>query len=325
MEPAGLAPDTATDPDTTPDAELLAATVATVGIDADTGPFVQPPLTDPEGGSGRTCSRAARHTGPATATTAMHAVYFVPSDVKAQYYDRPIVCNDGYHEESTIGYAIMNARNWMASSAAQAAGPGSLKGKSYKRLKRTDSAYSRTFSFTDVRFFRSAHPDSYFRTDTFPKIINELNAAGWSNSKYMVFADVENWQGIGGTATYRGKFATGFRRIAYYDSAGNLVRQAVKWGCATDADTAAEHEMTHAFGAVPPSGSQEYDTKHPKHATGPGDVMYWKLTGTLSGKHTNGSAAPNTYWDVATDTYSSAVLGFGSYLESNGNVALRVC
>lgn len=325
----GVLPVSVVDADNLVDKDLEAAKVATVGFNGDTGPFVMPPLNDPNGGSGRTCKRAPRDDrsgGPPAASSSVQVVYFVPSDVTAGWYDLPIVCDDGYRAESSIGYALTNVRDWMASQHQYSS--QTIQDKAYKRLRRTVTAYNRTFTVTDVMFVRSTHPQSYFATITAAKIGDELTTRGWNvNGKYAVFADVENPDGVSGAGQYRGRFAIGFRRVVDRDASGNVVHAAQRWGCATDGDTTAAHEITHTMGAVPSPTSDlsDYDPSHPRHVKSTGDLMYYKIVATLSGEHTNGTATSEAFFDPLGASYTGAVLGFGTYLEPHTTYALHAC
>jgi hypothetical protein len=306
------------------DTDLAAAEVSGVGIDPDTGLFLQPIGNDPNGGSGRTCKRAARvdrSIGPPAIAAPVQVIYFVPNDVPPNMgLDQPIVCNDGYRVESGIGYAFMNLRDWTASVRGGQA--DRIHGKSYKRQIRSVTAYDKSFTFTNVMFVRGNQTEAYYRDyeyGAFDAIVTEMVHRGWRGGRFAVFADVTGLHAVGGTADVGGEWAVAYRRLR----SNKGVQTAVRWGCATDGDTAAAHELTHEFGAVPP-GAPEWVTGY--HVTQEPDLMYPTLRSTFSARRTNGTATAPTSWDRDKDSYTSTILtAANGYLDANQNGILRVC
>lgn len=278
--------------------------------------------------AGASCSYLPRrdHTnGPAPANASqLQLIYFVPADVAARNWDRPVLCSDGTKRESNIGYAMHNMRRWMGSRPNTAGTQGArMIGKSFNALLRTDSLYGRTTNSYNVMFVRGLYPDAWYsQGNSFDHVINEIDDVfNQPNVKYLVFADVRATDGSGGRAEMNGNHGAIYRRFVYEEDGTDGF---FRWGCADEGDAAAMHETLHMWNAVAP-GVPDSDGDAHIVATQPSDVMAAVIQSTLNGQWSGNTAAPVSIWDQASDSYTGRVLSFPAYLGSTPGSGLHDC
>ncbi|MCA1834118.1 MAG: hypothetical protein ABR548_01520 [Actinomycetota bacterium] len=282
----------------------------------------------------RQCTQFAindRSSGPAPADASeWQGIYFIPSNGTVQRWSRPVGCNDGQRTESNIGYGLHNTRSWM--SSRDGGNATRIRGQSFRVLTRNYSAYSRTWTFYDVMFFRApaGHDANYFHTSTFQRIIQDLDLRGFNqvHVKYAIWADVRNDAGFGGQAEYNGNQGAQFRQALVRNPITQaLETKSFQWGCANSGDTAMMQEALHMWGTVNPT-SADHDGAHQYHATQQQDVMFWRGDSTLSGVDDQGHPAlgGQSVWDAGAQTYTDRVLSFPAYLKAFSTAgSLHLC
>jgi hypothetical protein len=277
--------------------------------------------------TGASCSylpRYDRTNGPAPANASqLQVIYFVPSNVTARNWDRPVLCSDGTKRESNIGYAVHNIRRWMGSRPNTPNTQGArMIGKSFNALLRTDSLYGRTTTSYNVMFVRGAHTDGWYsQGNTFDYVLAEINPIfNQPNVKYVVFADVKATDGTAGRAEMNGNHGVVYRRFIYKDGTDGFSR----WGCADEGDVAPAHETLHMWNAVA-NGVPDSDGDGHVVATQPTDLMPARIGSALNGQWSSNAPAPVTIWDQGADSYTGRVLSFPGYLGSTPGSALHDC